>query len=104
MARFMFAYHGGGRPETPEEGEKMMAAWNKWIEDLGSTMVEPGNPVGQSYTVSAEGTVDNGGANPIMGYSVVETESIEAALKIAESSPHLMMKGASIEVAQMFEM
>ena len=104
MARFMFAYHGGGRPETPEEGEKMMAAWHKWIEDLGPTMVEPGNPVGQSYTVSAGETVDNGGANPIMGYSVVETDSIESALDIAKGSPHLMMNGATIEVAQLFEM
>ena len=36
MPKFMFIYHGGGRPETPEEGEKVMAAWGAWMELLGA--------------------------------------------------------------------
>ena len=27
MAKFVYIYTGGGMPETPEEGEKVMAAW-----------------------------------------------------------------------------
>ena len=30
MANYIFAYHGGKMPETPEEGERVMAAWGAW--------------------------------------------------------------------------
>jgi hypothetical protein len=35
MAKYLLAYHGGGMPETPEEGERIMAAWTKWMGELG---------------------------------------------------------------------
>jgi len=104
MPNYVLAYHGGGKPDTREEGEKMMAAWNKWVEDLGDQMVEPGNPVGKSYTVSASGVEDHGGANPLMGYSVVKADNIEAALEIAKGCAHLLMKNATIEVAEQMQM
>ena len=36
MPNFVFAYHGGKKPETPEEGQKAMAAWNKWFQVLAT--------------------------------------------------------------------
>jgi len=27
MPNYVLAYHGGPMPETPEEGERMLAAW-----------------------------------------------------------------------------
>ena len=75
MPEFMFAYHGGKMPETPEEGAKAMAAWEAWYKDLGESVVHPGNPVGMSKTVSAGGIADDGGSNPL---SVV-AESLNTA-------------------------
>lgn len=103
MANYIFAYHGGEQPKTPEEGKNMMEKWRAWIEDLGSTMVNPGTPLGMSKTVSADGVADNGGSNPLTGYSVVDADSIEAALEIAKGSPFLKI-GGTIEVAEMKEM
>ncbi len=102
MPDFIFAYHGGKKPETPEQGAELMARWNAWIEDLGDAMVNPGTPVGMSKTVSAEGVADDGGPNPLAGFSVVRADSMEAVLEMAKSCPFIEM--GTIEVAEMLEM
>lgn len=102
MPDYIFAYHGGKKPESPEDGAKMMAEWQAWIAGLGDTMVNPGTPLGKSRTVSAGGVADDGGSNPIMGYSVVKADGIDAAVEIAKGCPFLEM--GTIEVAEMMEM
>ncbi|WP_422367190.1 YciI family protein [Pelagibius sp.] len=102
MPQFIFAYHGGQKPDSPEEGAKMMARWQAWVDDLGDAMVNPGNPVGKSKTVSADGVADDGGSNPLAGFSVVEADSIDAAINMAKACPFIEM--GSIEVAEMMEM
>jgi len=102
MSEFIFVYHGGKKPDSPEEGQKEMAKWFAWIEDLGDAMVNPGTPVGMSKTVSADGVTDDGGANPVAGFSVVKAETIDDAVAMAQSCPFIKM--GSIEVAEMLEM
>lgn len=102
MADYIFAYHGGKKPETQEAGAAMMARWQAWVQDLGEAMVNPGTPVGKSKTVSATGVTDDGGSNPLAGYSVVRAESMDAALAMAKSCPFVEV--GTIEVAQMMEM
>ena len=82
-------YHGGPMPETDDEMAHEMVRWGDWMNSLGGQLVEPGAPVGKSKTLSASGITDDGGANPVSGYSIVETESIEAALAMIKSYPHL---------------
>lgn len=103
MPNFIFAYHGGKAPETPEEGEKVMAAWNKWYEGMGSAVVDGGAPVGMSKTVSSSGVSDDGGANPISGYTIVSAADIAAATDMAKGCPILSDNG-SVEVAPIMEM
>lgn len=102
MPNFIFAYHGGRRPESPEEGERLMAAWQAWMEGLGAALVEGGNPVGLSKTVTATGIEDNGGANPLSGYSIVAAVDIDAATGMAQGCPHLEM--GTVEVAELLVM
>ncbi|NKB49895.1 MAG: hypothetical protein GKS02_11120 [Alphaproteobacteria bacterium] len=104
MSDFIFAYHGGSKPETPEEGAEMMAKWQAWIAANGDAMVNPGSPLGMSKTVSADGVADDGGANPLSGYSIVNADSMDAVLEIAKACPFLEMDTATIEVAQVMEM
>ncbi|MGH1576229.1 YciI family protein [Planktotalea sp.] len=103
MAKFVFAYHGNGMPDTPEEGEKLMAAWGAWMGGMGEALVNGGAAVGLSKTVSQSGVVDNGGANPISGYSVVEAADIDAAIEMAKGCP-ILQSGGSVEVAPELEM
>ncbi len=104
MPKFMFAYHGGGMPETPEEGERVMAAWMSWMGGLGEAIVDGGNPVGMSSTLSVDGLSDGGGANPLSGYTVVEAETLEAAAEMGKGCPILEGGKGTIEIAPIVEM
>ena len=102
MPNYIFAYHGGKRPESPEEGAKLMERWKAWLGGLGDAAVNPGNPVGKSKTVSASGVSDDGGSNPLSGFSIVKADSIDAALAMAKQCPFVEI--GTIEVAEMKEM
>lgn len=104
MPNFVFAYHGGGMPETPEEGQKMMAAWTAWYGAMGDKVVDGGAPVGMSKTVSKSGVVDNGGSNPLSGYTVVSAATIEDACEMAKGCPMVADGSGSVEVAPVHEM
>ena len=103
MPNFMFVYHGGKRPEGQDAIDKAMAAWGKWMKDNGPAFVDTGNSVGMSKTVSSSGTSDDGGSNPVFGYSIVSTPDMAEACRIASSIP-MVTEGGSIEVAEILRM
>ena len=103
MPKFIFAYHGGKAPETPEEGEKVMAQWRAWFDSLGSAVVDPGHPLGMSKTVSSSGVTDDGGANPISGFSLINAADIDKAAEMAKGCP-MLSDGGSVEIAEAFDM
>lgn len=100
MPEYVFAYHGGKTPESEEEGAKTMAAWQAWFEQMGDAVVNPGNPVGMSKTVTANGVEDHGGANPLSGFSVVAADTIDKAVEMAKGCPMVSDGSGSIEVAE----
>jgi hypothetical protein len=103
MAKFLLVYHGGGMPESQEEQAKVMAAWDAWFQSTGGALKDPGNPIGQSCTVGPDGAVSHGGgANPVSGYSLLEAADIDAAVAISKGCP-VLQGGASIEVAETFD-
>lgn len=102
MPKFVFAYHGGKMPESPEEGAKVMAAWGAWFETLGDAIVDGGGPVGMSKTVTADGVSDGGGANPLSGYSVVNADNLDAAAEMAKGCP--ILDAGSVEVSEVLDM
>ncbi|QLC26210.1 hypothetical protein HFP57_15035 [Parasphingopyxis algicola] len=102
MPKYVFAYHGGKAPESPEEGAEVMARWQAWFGNLGDAVVDGGNPVGPSKTVSTGGVADDGGANPLSGYSIVQADSIDAAVEMAKGCP--IMDHGTVEVAEAMEM
>ena len=103
MSDFVFAYHGGKTPESPEEGAKQMAKWNAWVGGLGDAVVNPGTPLGKPKTVSSGGVSDDGGSNPLLGFSILKADSMDAALEMAKACPTLEI-GGTIEVAEVMEM
>ena len=102
MARFILAYHGGDQLDE-HAGMALMGKWQQWIGGLGSSVIDPGAPLGPSKTVSTTGVTDNGGANPLCGITVLQASTLEAALAIAKTCPHLEING-TIEVAQVLEL
>jgi len=63
MPNYIIAYHGGEKPESPEEGARQRARWQAWMTGLGEAIVNPGTPLGKSMIVSRSGVAEDGGPN-----------------------------------------
>ena len=105
MPKYVLAYHGGGEmPETEEEQERELAAWNAWFGELGDAIVDGGNPIAGSVTVGADRSVsEGGGANPLSGYSLIKADDLDAAVEMAKGCP-ILSNGGSVEVAEAIAM
>ena len=97
MAKFVLAYRGGAMPTSPEEGEKVMAAWMSWFGSLGAAVVDGGNPFGASTAIAADGAVSGGGAAVLTGYSILSADSLDAATALAKRCPQLT-SGGTVDV------
>ena len=106
MPKFIFAYHGGSAPNPDDDAEiaRIMGAWQGWLEGMGAACLDMGNPVGLSKTVTADGLRDDGGANPLSGYTIVEAADMAAACDLARGCPILEGGAGSVEVAPIVEM
>lgn len=102
MPNFILAYHGGKMPETPEEGAAVMEKWGAWFASMGDAVVDGGNPVGISQTVSGNGVADNGGSNPVSGYSIIQAADMAGATKLAAGCP--IIEHGTVEVAEIMPM
>lgn len=102
MATFVFTYHSPetpaeATPPTPEQMQEVMGAWMAWSERVGSGMVDFGTPLAGGVRVSPEGTTP--ATNEVVGYTILEADTLDAALELARAHPHLTMPGGcSIEV------
>lgn len=103
MEKFMIAYYGGNQPSSQEEGMAQMGKWKAWVEGLGDKVVNPGTPLPDSKIVSSNSVENDDDPNAMKGFAVVQAESMEAAVKIAQSDPFLE-NGGTIRVSQMMEM
>lgn len=104
MTKYLLGYHGGAMPDSPEEGDKVMKAWNSWMGTLGTALVDGGNPAGAAKTIAANGKVtDGGGANPVTGYSILEAKDLNDAVRLSKGCP-ILISGGSIEVSELMAM
>jgi len=71
MPNYMFAYTGGGTPASEEEGKQRMDAWFAWMGSVGESLVDGGAPFGPSKAVDSGGSVSDGGAANLTGYSII---------------------------------
>ncbi|HEV2975028.1 MAG TPA: hypothetical protein VGX69_08540 [Solirubrobacteraceae bacterium] len=93
MGNYLFAYRGGGMADTDEARQAAMAAWGAWFGELGDAIVDPGNPFGPSTSVGSGGT--DGSA--LTGYSVIKSDSLDAAAELAKGCP-VLSGGGSVDV------
>lgn len=103
MAQFVMVYLGGNPPSTPEEGKAHFERYKRWLGSLGDAAVSPANPLRGTRTVATDGTISEGGASGMSGYTIVEAASMEAALEMAKSCPFLDV-GGSLEVSELMQM
>jgi hypothetical protein len=91
MAKFIFLGSGGKMPESKEEGAKLMKAWEDWFAEMGSSVLDQGNPFSPVAKITAGGSVGDVPAEALVnGYMIIEAESREKAVKIAQECPLLL--------------
>jgi len=103
MPQYIIVYLGGDQPSSPEEGQQHFARYMEWLSSLGDSAVSPANPLKDTSTVNSDGSVTTGGTSTMSGYTIVEADSIEAALSMAKACPFLDI-GGSLEVSELVEM
>jgi hypothetical protein len=103
MAQYVFVYLGGNHPSDPEEANKHFSKYMEWLASLGDSVISPTIPLKDTHTVSSDGSIRVGGSSAMSGFSIIEADSIEAALSIAQACPFLEI-GGSLEVSELMQM
>lgn len=84
---------------TPEEAQLGMQAWIDWSAELGDALLDPGKPLGNTKTVTMSGTTDGG--TDVIGMSILQAESLDAALAMVQGHHHLRWaEGTEITVLE----
>lgn len=102
MGNYLLAYHGGSMPESDAEREAAMAAWGAWFGALGGNVVDAGNPLAGSATISPAGSVSDGATSGLSGYSIIASGSLSEATQSAKGCP-LLAHGGTVEVHEIYE-
>ena len=92
MGKYVLVYQGGGMAETEAAQQEAMAAWGAWFGSLGAAVVDGGAPFGASAAVGGGGSQSG-----LTGYSILEADSLDAALKLGEGCP-ILAGGGRIDV------
>ena len=103
MHQYVIVYLGGDQPSSPEEGKRHFEKYRQWLSSLGDSAVSPANPLKDTSTVNPDGTVTPGSTTSMSGYTIIEADSMDAALEIARACPFLDI-GGSLEVSELTQM
>ena len=102
MTKYLFIYHApmtpaDAAPPDPAQMDAVMQQWNDWAGKVGDGMVDFGTPLANGTRVTPAGTSPS--TREVAGYTLVEAESMDAAVELARVHPHLNMPGGcEIEV------
>ena len=89
MGKYLLAYRGGKMAATDEERQAAMAAWGSWFGELGSAVVDAGNPFAGASSVASDGDVSGGAPSALTGYSVSERRQPGGGERHGEGMPDL---------------
>src|SRR5262245_45289130 len=103
MANFVLLYSGGSMPETEAEQAAVLQAWGAWYNELGSALVDGGNPfTPMAKSIASDGTVSDGPiGTPASGYTIIAADSLDAAVGMAKGCP-VLQGGGQISVYETF--
>lgn len=91
-------------PPSPADMEAMYERFNRWTEKFGPNIVDMGAPLASDGKVV---TADNATDGPFVeakeiigGYMIIEADSLEQAVEVAQASPGVGPSGSSVEVRE----
>jgi hypothetical protein len=103
MNKYLLLYNGGSMPESEAEQKKVIKAWETWMSGLGKALVDGGDPfTPKAKSIMTDGSVKDGPVGGMAsGYSILEADSLDAAVKMAKGCP-VLQGGAKISIFETF--
>ena len=98
MKKFLVLYHAPASAmeqmakATPAQAKAGMDLWMKWKDKNSKGIVDLGMPLGNGRRLQS------GQPSTVVGYSIVQADSIDAATKMMKDHPHFHTPGGSVEV------
>jgi hypothetical protein len=102
MAKYIFMYYGGKRPQSPQEFAGIMEAWRTWTAETGKAVLDSGNPLSQTALVTPKEVQTTPEGEVPTGYSIIEAENMEQAIQIAQTTP-VVQSGGNAMVYETFK-
>ena len=90
MAKYIFVYKGQATDMSQmseEQVKGVMDAWGKWMEKVGTSLVDVGQPMDNGVSLVDDGSERT--AAELNGYSIVEAETLAGAKNLANGHPFL---------------
>jgi hypothetical protein len=102
MTDYVLLYPGGKMPEAQAETAAVMKVWESWMDKFGKALKDGGNPFsGKVKNIATDGKVSDGTMS-VSGYSIIQADSLDAAVTMAKSCP-VLKGGAKISVYETFK-
>jgi hypothetical protein len=104
MSKFILLYNGPATPPEQMDKElvgKIMNAWKTWMEKIGPSMVDMGQPMANGRSVVDDGSSKQ--ALELSGYSIIEADNMDEAVKLVDGHPFLSDKTGKFSV-EVFEL
>jgi hypothetical protein len=95
MSKFVLSFRV---PKARALAAEEEAAWGEWFGKIGPSIADFGSRVGETSTLGEVGT-----ESVLAGYSLVEADSLEAAVVLAKGCPGLQ-QGGGVEVGTIIDM
>ena len=93
---------------SPEQMQKMFAAYNEWMEKFKDEILDKGTKLkGDGRIVTAEGVADGPfveAKEVVGGYMILHTADYDGAVEVMKACPGALMPGASFEIRELVEM
>jgi hypothetical protein len=96
--KFLFLYTGGNPPKNEAEGKAVMAAWMAYYGKIGPSIVDGGAPFASETKLVGKASHANG-----KGYTIVQANSFDDAVKLTDGHPHVA-HGGGIEIFEIAPM
>jgi hypothetical protein len=86
-------------PSDPAAAQQMVAAFQAWVAEVGAAMRDPGAPLADARTVSADGDSPGQQEASIGGYTILEAGDLDDAVRLVRSHPFLT-RGGELQVSE----
>lgn len=104
MKKFILLYIGPVTPleqMTKEQTDKVNLGWKNWMERVDGAVVDMGAPMTGGRALVDDGSV--GSVALINGYTIIQADDMDNALKLIEDHPFLSEKAGKFSI-EIFEL